>query len=75
MLLSTVWPRLFNGHASIAGSSMTDSISAPRRFGPSAALIVAGVAGVLLAATVALWAHYGSAVFYEMIVAGLAACF
>jgi hypothetical protein len=29
---------------------------------------------LLLAGTVALWAHYGTAVFYEMIVAGLAAC-
>jgi len=32
------------------------------------------ISGLLLAATVALWAHYGTAVFYEMIVAGLAAC-
>lgn len=38
-------------------------------------LIVAAAFGVLLAATVALWAHYGTAVFYEMILAGLAACF
>jgi hypothetical protein len=37
-------------------------------------LIVAAVLGILLAGTVALWAHYGTAVFYEMIVAGLAAC-
>ena len=37
-------------------------------------LIAAAVVGILLAATVALWAHYGTAVFYEMIVAGLAAC-
>jgi hypothetical protein len=29
---------------------------------------------IVLAATVALWAHYGTAVFYEMIVAGIAAC-
>jgi hypothetical protein len=29
---------------------------------------------VLLAGTVALWAHYGTAVFYEMIIAGIAAC-
>jgi hypothetical protein len=29
---------------------------------------------VLLAATVALWAHYGTAVFFETIVAGIAAC-
>jgi hypothetical protein len=38
-------------------------------------LLVAAVAGLLVAGTVALWAHYGTAVFYEMIVAGLAACF
>jgi hypothetical protein len=32
-------------------------------------------AGVLLAAAIALWAHYGSAVFFEMIRAGIAMCF
>ena len=37
-------------------------------------LMVAAVAGMLLAATAALWAHYGTAVFYEMILAGIAAC-
>ena len=37
-------------------------------------MIIAAAAGVALAGTVALWAHYGTAVFYEMIVAGLAAC-
>jgi hypothetical protein len=35
---------------------------------------VAVAVALLLAGTVALWAHYGTAVFYEMIVAGLAAC-
>jgi hypothetical protein len=29
----------------------------------------------LLAGTVMLWAHYGTAVFYETILAGIAACF
>ena len=29
----------------------------------------------LIAATLALWAHYGTAVFFEMIRAGFAACF
>jgi hypothetical protein len=38
-------------------------------------LILAAVAGVLMAATLALWAHYGTAVFFEIIAAGLAACF
>jgi hypothetical protein len=41
----------------------------------SRALVLTVVAGaVLVAATLALWAHYGSAVFYEMIVAGIASC-
>jgi hypothetical protein len=38
-------------------------------------MLVAAVAGVLVAATLALWAHYGTAVFYEIIAAGIAACF
>jgi hypothetical protein len=46
-----------------------------RRFVPPARVIGATGAGVLLAAAVALWAHYGTAVFYEMILAGIAACF
>jgi hypothetical protein len=38
-------------------------------------LVLAGTAAaMLLGGTVALWAHYGTAVFYEMIVSGLAAC-
>jgi hypothetical protein len=37
-------------------------------------MLVAAAVGIVLAATVALWAHYGTAVFYEMIVAGIAAC-
>jgi hypothetical protein len=36
---------------------------------------IAAVAGILLAATLLLWANYGGAVFYEMIVAGIALCF
>jgi hypothetical protein len=35
----------------------------------------AGIVGALAAGTVVLWAHYGSAVFFEMIKAGLAFCF
>jgi hypothetical protein len=39
--------------------------------------VVAGVAlvTILLAATVTLWALYGGRVFYETILAGVAACF
>jgi hypothetical protein len=38
-------------------------------------LVLAALAGVLVAATLALWVHYGTAVFYEIIAAGIAACF
>jgi len=30
---------------------------------------------VLIVATLVLWAHYGTAVFFEIIAAGIAACF
>jgi hypothetical protein len=38
-------------------------------------LVVAGLFGVLLASAVVLWAYYGTAVFTEMIIAGINACF
>jgi hypothetical protein len=37
-------------------------------------MIVAAAGGLLLAGTVALWIHYGTAVFYEIILAGIALC-
>jgi len=37
-------------------------------------MLIAAALGIVLAATMALWVHYGTAVFYEMIVAGIAAC-
>jgi hypothetical protein len=37
--------------------------------------IAAVVAALLVAGTLGLWAHYGTAVFYEMILAGIAMCF
>jgi hypothetical protein len=38
-------------------------------------LLVGAVAAVLIGATLVLWAHYGAAVFFEIIAAGFAACF
>jgi hypothetical protein len=38
-------------------------------------LLLAAVIGLMLAGTIALWAHYGTTVFFEMIRTGLAACF
>jgi hypothetical protein len=43
----------------------------PRRL----AAMAAGIAGLLFVAALLLWGYYGTAVFTEMILAGLAACF
>ena len=51
--------------------SISDAV-APRR---AAIVLAAGALGLVLAGTVALWAHYGSAIFFETIRAGLVACF
>jgi len=51
---------------------MADAIS-PRRTGPI--LLAAGAVGLVLAGTIALWMHYGTAVFFETIRAGFIACF
>ena len=52
---------------------MPETVSVPTT-GYGRALLVAAAIGILLAGTVALWAHYGTAVFFEMIAAGIAAC-
>ena len=38
-------------------------------------VLAAAVTGLVLAGTIALWAHYGTAIFFETIRAGLIACF
>ena len=38
-------------------------------------LLLGAVGVTLIAATLLLWAHYGTAVFLEIIRSGLAACF
>ncbi len=52
---------------------MSDAVA--NRRNPIPTLIVSGVVGLVLAGTVALWAHYGTAVFFEIIRAGFVACF
>ena len=56
------------------GALMPDTASAATSPISRSLLIIAAAVGILLAGTVALWAHYGTAVFYEMIVAGIATC-
>jgi len=38
-------------------------------------LVLGTIAALMIAATLLLWAHYGTAVFFEMIESGVAACF
>ena len=45
---------------------------APRR---ATVLLMAAMLGAILAGTITLWVHYGTAVFFETIRAGFAACF
>jgi hypothetical protein len=47
----------------------------PRFAARPVTLALAAFVGALVAGTLVLWAHYGTAVFYEIIAAGLAACF
>jgi hypothetical protein len=64
---------------------MARLLSTPEPFTPASepanrlarALVVGGatLGVVLLFAATVLWAHYGTTVFFEMIAAGLAACF
>jgi hypothetical protein len=54
---------------------MPETVSAATPLLSRPLVLVAAAVGVLFAGTLVLWAHYGTAVFYEMIVAGIAACF
>lgn len=56
----------------MSDNTTLSNAAAPRR---GAILLVAGLLGLLLAGTIALWAHYGTAIFFETIRAGLVACF
>ncbi|MET0970537.1 MAG: hypothetical protein ABWY18_15160 [Tardiphaga sp.] len=58
-------PIITPGHATAASPS-----------GAASAIVAAGavLAVVLMAGAVALWAHYGTTVFFEMIKSGIAAC-
>jgi hypothetical protein len=56
----------------VALNSPSPGSSSPSRF---PLLLVGAVSAVLIVATLALWANYGTTVFFEIIAAGIAACF
>ena len=75
-------PRHGRGTVAVVGGSdrayvvaMADVVS-PSGALASRPLLIAAAAGcgVVLAATAALWAHYGTTVFFETIASGFAAC-
>jgi hypothetical protein len=49
--------------------------SGARRIAPAVGIAAGLVAAAVLAGSFMLWARYGTAVFFEMIVSGLEACF
>jgi hypothetical protein len=49
--------------------------TAPSPHNTAVIVLAVAVVALMLASTVALWAHYGTAVFFETIRSGLAACF
>jgi hypothetical protein len=60
------------------GSIQTSAAPIRRPLGGVAFGIIAGSAvlvGAILLGASALWIHYGTAVFFEMIASGIAACF
>jgi hypothetical protein len=58
----------------LSGTSMADTMAARTPRFPRPLMVVTAVVVILLVGTVALWAYYGTAVFYETILAGIAAC-
>ena len=53
---------------------MSEAATLTTRGGWRPLALIAGVIGILLAGTLSLWGYYGTTVFYEMIVAGIAFC-
>jgi hypothetical protein len=56
-------------------STFSETATVPSHRAMLPLLLVGAVIVMLIGTALGLWAHYGTAVFYEMIVAGIAACF
>jgi len=54
---------------------MSGMLRPARRIGPAIAVGGVVLGAAILLAALALWFHYGTAVFFEMIASGIAACF
>jgi hypothetical protein len=58
-----------------APRQVTGLLRPPRNAASALVLAAAGLGVVLLLGALVLWFHYGTAVFFEMIASGFAACF
>jgi hypothetical protein len=45
------------------------------KLAPAIVIGGAGLGAIVLLGTLGLWFHYGTAVFFEMVTSGIAACF
>jgi len=54
---------------------MSGMLRPARRIGPAIAVGGVVLGAAILLAALALWFHYGTAVFFEMIASGIATCF
>ena len=54
---------------------VTGVLRRPRNAGSALVLAGAGLGLALLLGALVLWFHYGTAVFFEMVASGFAACF
>jgi hypothetical protein len=59
----------------MAGASSAPETRPPGRLATVVGIAALGVAGMVLAAAGVLWLHYGTAVFFQTLAAGFAACF
>ena len=70
------WPYLKGMAQPIqAQQDMMSAARPPSRAGQIIVWGAAGLGGLAVLGAVALWIHYGTTVFFEMITAGIAACF
>jgi len=56
-------------------TQQTAAVLSPRRAAPTIVAGGAALGAAVLLGTLALWFHYGTAVFFEMIASGITACF
>jgi preprotein translocase subunit Sss1 len=54
--------------------SASDVAARPSRAASAIVAAAAVLAGLLIVGAVGLWIHYGTAVFFEMVKSGIAAC-